>query len=323
MSIQIIRALLQRMEQNGSFNLYGIDHIQNSREDYYTCCDLVLEPSTLLSDYFTRVCHGKLAQQLEHASGVTAYIGEFSASYIERLSLEQEPESSDGEAAAGPPSVHEQAEKLYHAIRHSADGCMAPELSKKMKAFLLAGTCPDGHGGTDTAHFVAVRSPFLAMRHRLFYSDGAYREDNSHCLSLTERFDFILYKKSCYAFSDKAESFFSLERTFKRKCTEAVHYLTESSLVSDAERFQSFASHGRYPRLFLGFRPAFAKRLSEEHAFKASVCDRFKIKLTKTGKIDTSDDDTTSRFIKLICGRGAQDALDQSACEVPSVHPWN
>ena len=312
MSIEKIQTLLRNMNQRGAFKLYGITHVQNRKEDYYQSCDLLLEPNTLLSEFFRRVCEGRMKKQIDAAEGTTEYMGEFSASYIEKFSVDNDESL-----------IYKQVEKLKDAIGHSADTHRAPELSSQMKAFVLVGICPDENGEDEAAYFGTVRAPFLNMRHRFFYSDGAYRESTGSCLALAEHFDFIISRGICYAFTDKAESFFSLERSFRKKCDESVKYILDKNIVSDSERFQSYATKGLGPRKFLGFRSDLVDRLSKEAEFRGEICARFGIKLTAEGGIDTSDDGTSDRLIRLICGRGAQDVLDQSACAVPSVHPWH
>lgn len=326
MSIQAIRTLLEAMEQHGSFKLFGVNHVSNTAEDRYECFDLVLEPNSLLSGYFGRVSHGKLHRRLESAERIIDYVGEFSASNIERLSLEYGPGNHDPIAKESiypvESPIQEQVNKLYQAVLNSADAHNAPELSEQMKAFMLVATCPNGNGEVDTAYFVTVRSPFVAMRHRFFYCDGAYREDNGSCIYLIEHFDFILYKQTCYAFTDKIEPFFSLDRTFKKKCDESVEYVTACGIVSDVAQFRAYATSGYSPRKFLGFRRSLASRMTEDLGYRRRICDRFGIKMTPAGEIDTSDNDASDRFIRLVCGRGAQDPLDESACAVPSVSPW-
>lgn len=328
MSIESIRTLLDRVRQNGVLKLYGVDHIQNRSGDCYACYDLVLEPESLLSEYFGRVCEGKLKQRLDSAEGIVDYVGEFSASYIEHFSIEQDSGSlvgtnSDNKDDSVQIPIQGQMAKLRSAIRDSADSHESPEHMAQIKAFLLVATYPNDFGDTENAYFVTVRSPFTAMRHRFFYSDGAYREDRSTCLSLIEHFDFILFKEQCYAFTDKIEPFFSLQRTFKKKCAESVDYIIKCNIVSDADRFQAYANHGYSPRKFLGFRKDMLERMTKSRAYRRQVCTLFGIALTSTGEIDTTDDNSSAHFIKLICGRGKQDPFDDSACEVPFSLPWS
>lgn len=140
-------------------------------------------------------------------------------------------------------------------------------------------------------------------------------------LALKYIIDVLIIDEYSYFLTTAAERFFDLERSYKILANTRIDEICNSELIGDTELFVNISSSGHNPRRLVKYNPGVMESLQNEK-IRERVAKKFKIPLTKEGKLDTSTEKAVIDVIKLLCDRAMLDPIELEAREVDGARSW-
>lgn len=120
-----------------------------------------------------------------------------------------------------------------------------------------------------------------------------------------------------YAFNQKFEGIFRIEKTLHRLKMQAVEQIMDTAAFSDAEQVQTFMSRYTSPKTFLTLRVQRVEKLRSS-AGREEIAKLLGLKTGET-KIVIDDQEQTNQLIKYLCYKIFQDKETDKLIEVSSV----
>lgn len=195
----------------------------------------------------------------------------------------------------------------------------ANPLSQKMQAYVIQGSIEIE--GTQTAvALVSMQNPITTLKHKFLYEKNTFKEITSNVLSLRPIIDVLMIGEDIYFTTMAGEKLFNMECAYKTICVNKISILKESGIFSDHATFESVATSGHHPRMFVSFNEKRLEILRSKDARK-QYSELFDIPL-KGGKFDTSLPESADKLVKLLCNKGMVDPFEESPVEVSSARAW-
>lgn len=139
-------------------------------------------------------------------------------------------------------------------------------------------------------------------------------------MTLRRDIDVVIFDDTVYLLNMSGETLFHMEHAYKGVCRTWVGDIVENEMVSNPEMFEKIATSGPHPRMFVSFDEYRYSQLKnpdtrDEHA------EMFKIPINN-GKIDTSNEESAKRLVKVLCNKGMIDPFKKQPVEVSGARKW-
>jgi hypothetical protein len=167
---------------------------------------------------------------------------------------------------------------------------------------------------------IFMNNPIKVIKNKFFKINGKYKEISGEVLGLKLDIDMISFADKIYFFNNSGEKLFNMERAYKKICQEKVEEIKDIGIVTDIEAFIGVATSGHNPRRFISFNNERIESLKDDK-MKSIISKHFRIPLID-GKFDTSNNDTSEKLIKLLCGKGEIDPFNNKPVEVSGAKEW-
>lgn len=200
-------------------------------------------------------------------------------------------------------------------------------VKNKWDGTIIIGELP-GRTGTYNIKLMAYKKPFTLVKHR-YYVDTKYvqagkkntfKAFNKEALALPINFDIILIDDCLFFLNLNGEKFFSIERSFKKKCDICITEIAAANIISDSSYFNEEAKKGHNPRRFVSFNKDGLDKLQDTEV-REQIAAKFDIPYVN-GKFLLNDEDSCTNFIKMLCHKGMTDPFDNKAVEVSNAKKW-
>lgn len=308
MSLDKLRTVFKEITQCHAWSLQLL-RISFSKKDgvSYSCMEIRLHPDDevekLVSDICERYTNDKNGK-LSFYQKVTDYDGQAEATFIYKL-------------ATGNELVGEAYGRLSEKVaRPDPEG---DPFAKQMNAYVLHGKIVVGGEKKDVT-LVSMQNPITVIRNRFWLGENGFESMEGKVLTLRRDIDVVIFDDTVYLMNMSGETLFHMEHAYKGVCRTWVGDIVENEMVSNPEIFEKTATSGPHPRMFVSFDEYRYSQLKdpdtrEEHAkmFKISI---------DNGKIDTSDEESAKRLVKVLCNKGMIDPFKKQPVEVSGARKW-
>ena len=275
----------------------------------YAACNITLDPPGTLQVFANSLLKHYIEGTkalLERYTACADYDGSSEASIIYRLSTASE-------------LIAEQYPLLLDALAHPTKE--AKPLEFNATAYVITASIEDADGQITPVKLFSMQSPFTQLRHRFLHDSSTFKEIPGKVLYLRESIDVLIYGSVIFFLDMRGENLFSMERSYKKKCSMIIEEMKGMDICSDYEAFASVAVSGINPRRFISFNRPRLIALSnpETRPEKASL---FQLQVDNNGKINTSDKENSEKLIKVLCRKGMYDPFEEVPVEVPTSRKW-
>lgn len=169
---------------------------------------------------------------------------------------------------------------------------------------------------------ISKRNPIKVFTDKLIsFEKNKFEKKNCRVLTLGEDIDMLIVNDMLYMFSDKSESFLSMERTYNKKCDEVLDKIGELQLVNNMEKLIEIGKKGHNPRGFVSYNEESLNILKDPQR-NSMIVNKFGVKVQE-GMIQIDTDEDAKNLIKLLCNKGALNPFNGNAIEVKSAKKWN
>lgn len=120
-----------------------------------------------------------------------------------------------------------------------------------------------------------------------------------------------------YAFNQKFEGIFQIEKTLHRLKMQAVEQIMDTAAFVNAEKVQTFMSRYTSPKTFLTLRVQRVEKL-KSFSGRVEIAELLGLKTDKA-KIIIDDQEQANQLIKYLCYKILQDKETDNLIEVSSV----
>ena len=205
-------------------------------------------------------------------------------------------------------------------LSSSVAGAPREQISGKYQGYLL--NCQPKKEGLPSITIVKTGNPIisLAKKDSRVFKHTATDELEDLTDELCRLYlvaDFIVVGKTMYAFNQKFEGIFRIEKTLHRLKMQAVEQIMDTKAFSNTEQVQTFMGRYTSPKTFLTLRAQRVEKLKSSEG-REEVAKLLKLK-TDESKIVIDDQEQANQLIKYLCYKIFQDKETDKLIEVSSV----
>lgn len=176
----------------------------------------------------------------------------------------------------------------------------------------------------DNIVFVSVRSPSVQLKNRfwLLYDRTEYKPVDRRLLVLPKRIDAVFSESEVWFLTLPGAQMFAPESICRTIARKRIAGMKELRWIEGFGVLEIEATKGYNPRRFLAFNEGKVKELDDPSKRKV-IARKFRIGLTKAGKVDLSDPVSANKFIKVVCDKAMVDPFDEAPMEVSGAKQWS
>ena len=298
--------ILERMSELTS-NEYSTElyffKIDNRNQNPYFVFKHTFKNPNYLPDYISSLRDTIIKYQIQPIEYVQEYDGQNSKTSCDKLSVDNQ-------------LISDQWNNLFSSVA----GAPREQISGKYQGYLL--NCQPKKDGLPSITIVKTGNPLisLAKKDSKVFKHTAADELEDLTDELCRLYlvaDFIVVGKTMYAFNQKFEGIFRIEKTLHRLKMQAVEQIMDTAAFSDAEQVQTFMSRYTSPKTFLTLRVQRVEKLRSS-AGREEIAKLLGLKTGET-KIVIDDQEQTNQLIKYLCYKIFQDKETDKLIEVSSV----
>lgn len=277
--------------------------IDNRNQNPYFVFKHTFKNSNYLPDYINSLRETIIKYQIQPIEYVQEYDGQNSKTSCDKLSVDNQ-------------LISEQWNNLFSSVA----GAPREQITGKYQGYLL--NCQPKKDGLPSITIVKTGNPLISLAKK---DSKVFRHTATDELEdLTDELcrlylvaDFIVIGKTMYAFNQKFEGIFRIEKTLHRLKMQAVEQIMDTAAFSDAEKVQTFMSRYTSPKTFLTLKIQRVEKLKSS-AGRDEIAKLLGLKTDET-KIVIDDQEQTNQLIKYLCYKIFQDKETDKLIEVSSV----
>lgn len=277
--------------------------IDNRNQNPYFAFKHTFKNPNYLPDYTSSLRDTVIKYQIQPIEYVQEYDGQNSKTSCDKISVDNQ-------------LISDQWNNLFSSVA----GAPREQITGKYQGYLL--NCQPKKDGLPSITIVKTGNPLisLAKKDSKVFKHTAADELEDLTDELCRLYlvaDFIVVGKTMYAFNQKFEGFFRIEKTLHRLKMQAVEQIMDTAAFSDAEQVQIFMSRYTSPKTFLTLRVQRVEKLRSS-AGREEIAKLLGFKTDET-KIVIDDQEQTNQLIKYLCYKIFQDKETDKLIEVSSV----
>lgn len=277
--------------------------IDNRNQNPYFVFKHTFKNSNYLPDYINSLRETIIKYQIQPIEYVQEYDGQNSKTSCDKLSVDNQ-------------LISEQWNNLFSSVA----GAPREQITGKYQGYLL--NCQPKKDGLPSITIVKTGNPLISLAKK---DSKVFRHTAADELEdLTDELcrlylvaDFIVVGKTMYAFNQKFEGIFRIEKTLHRLKMQAVEQIMNTAAFCDAEKVQTFMSRYTSPKTFLTLKIQRVEKL-KSFAGRDEIARLLGLK-TDEAKIVIDDQEQTNQLIKYLCYKIFQDKETDNLIEVSSV----
>lgn len=277
--------------------------IDNRNQNPYFVFKHTFKNSNYLPDYINSLRETIIKYQIQPVEYVQEYDGQNSKTSCDKLSVDNQ-------------LISEQWNNLFSSVA----GAPREQITGKYQGYLL--NCQPKKDGLPSITIVKTGNPLISLAKR---DSKVFRHTAADELEdLTDELcrlylvaDFIVVGKTMYAFNQKFEGIFRIEKTLHRLKMQAVEQIMNTAAFSNAEKVHTFMSRYTSPKTFLTLKIQRVEKLKSS-AGRDEIAKLLGLKTDET-KIVIDDQEQTNQLIKYLCYKIFQDKETDKLIEVSSV----
>lgn len=285
-----------------STELYFFKMDNRNQNPYFVFKHTFKNPN-YLSDYLSSLQDTIIKYQIQPIESVQEYDGQNSKTSCDKLSVDNR-------------LISDQWDNLSSSVA----GAPREQISGKYQGYLL--NCQPKKEGLPSITIVKTGNPIisLAKKDSRVFKHTATDELEDLTDELCRLYlvaDFIVVGKTMYAFNQKFEGIFRIEKTLHRLKMQAVEQIMDTKAFSNTEQVQTFMGRYTSPKTFLTLRAQRVEKLKSSEG-REEVAKLLKLK-TDESKIVIDDQEQANQLIKYLCYKIFQDKETDKLIEVSSV----
>lgn len=285
-----------------STELYFFKMDNRNQNPYFVFKHTFKNPN-YLSDYLSSLRDTIIKYQIQPIESVQEYDGQNSKTSCDKLSVDNR-------------LISDQWDNLSSSVA----GAPREQISGKYQGYLL--NCQPKKEGLPSITIVKTGNPIisLAKKDSRVFKHTATDELEDLTDELCRLYlvsDFIVVGKTMYAFNQKFEGIFRIEKTLHRLKMQAVEQIMDTKAFSNTEQVQTFMGRYTSPKTFLTLRAQRVEKLKSSEG-REEVAKLLKLK-TDESKIVIDDQEQANQLIKYLCYKIFQDKETDKLIEVSSV----
>lgn len=285
-----------------STELYFFKMDNRNQNPYFVFKHTFKNPN-YLSDYLSSLRDTIIKYQIQPIESVQEYDGQNSKTSCDKLSVDNR-------------LISDQWDNLSSSVA----GAPREQISGKYQGYLL--NCQPKKEGLPSITIVKTGNPIisLAKKDSRVFKHTATDELEDLTDGLCRLYlvaDFIVVGKTMYAFNQKFEGIFRIEKTLHRLKMQAVEQIMDTKAFSNTEQVQTFMGRYTSPKTFLTLRAQRVEKLKSSEG-REEVAKLLKLK-TDESKIVIDDQEQANQLIKYLCYKIFQDKETDKLIEVSSV----
>ena len=285
-----------------STELYFFKMDNRNQNPYFVFKHTFKNPN-YLSDYLCSLRDTIIKYQIQPIESVQEYDGQNSKTSCDKLSVDNR-------------LISDQWDNLSSSVA----GAPREQISGKYQGYLL--NCQPKKEGLPSITIVKTGNPIisLAKKDSRVFKHTATDELEDLTDELCRLYlvaDFIVVGKTMYAFNQKFEGIFRIEKTLHRLKMQAVEQIMDTKAFSNTEQVQTLMGRYTSPKTFLTLRAQRVEKLKSSEG-REEVAKLLKLK-TDESKIVIDDQEQANQLIKYLCYKIFQDKETDKLIEVSSV----
>lgn len=291
---------------DGDLNGIYFLKIDNRNQNPYFVFKHTFRNPNYLSEYISSLRDIIIKYQIQPVEYVQEYDGQNSKTSCDKLSV-------DNQLISG------QWNKLFSSVA----GAPREQIAGKYQGYLL--NCRSKKDELPAITIVKTGNPIISLAKK---DTKVFRHTAADELEdLTDELcrlylvaDFIVVGNTMYAFNQKFEGIFRIEKTLHRLKLQAVKQIMDTAAFSDAGQVQTFMSRYTSPKTFLTLRVQRVEKLKSS-AGREEVAMLLGLETDKTNetKIVIADQEQANQLIKYLCYKIFQDKETDKLIVVSSV----
>lgn len=312
MSIELIRGIFSDLPKCKEWHLHLLGYTHSKKNGtIYNCRRIELSPQNKINDHIENIStlhidneKGKLLKYTD----VREYDGSCNGTTVYRISQDNK-------------DITIGLDELLNGVANFDSEADPFEI--KTQAYILCGKLTIDKK-EHQIKLVAMNSPITTLKNKfvMLGDKGVFSEITKKVLNLRTTINVVIYDKTVYFLDMAGESLFNMERAYKIKCEETIGEIEKMGIVSDFEAFKDTASKGQNPRRFTSFSKRKLELLNDKDN-REKVAETFNILLDeKTKQFDTGKKEDSEKLVKVLCGKGMWDILEEVPVEVDSSKGW-
>ena len=258
--------------------------IDNRNQNPYFVFKHTFKNSNYLPDYINSLRETIIKYQIQPIEYVQEYDGQNSKTSCDKLPVDNQ-------------LISEQWNNLFSSVA----GAPREQITGKYQGYLL--NCQPKKDGLPSITIVKTGNPLISLAKK---DSKVFRHTAADELEdLTDELcrlylvaDFIVVGKTMYAFNQKFEGIFRIEKTLHRLKMQAVEQIMNTAAFSDAEKVQTFMSRYTSPKTFLTLKIQRVEKLKSS-AGRDEIAKLLGLKIDET-KIVIDDQEQTNQLIKYL-----------------------
>ncbi|MEI3142577.1 MAG: Kiwa anti-phage protein KwaB-like domain-containing protein [Oscillospiraceae bacterium] len=285
-----------------SIELYFLK-IDKRNQNPYFVFKHTFKNSNYLPDYINALRDTIIKYQIQPIEYVQKYDGQNSKTSCDKLSVNSQ-------------LISEQWNHLFSSVA----GALREQITGKYQGYLL--NCQPQKDGLPSITIVKTGNPLisLAKKDSKVFRHTALDELEDLTDELCRLYlvaDFIVIGETMYAFNQKFEGIFRIEKTLHRLKMQAVEQIMDTAAFVNAEKVQTFMSRYTSPKTFLTLRVQRVEKL-KSFSGRVEIAELLGLKTDKA-KIIIDDQEQANQLIKYLCYKILQDKETDNLIEVSSV----
>lgn len=277
--------------------------IDNRNQNPYFVFKHTFRNPNYLPDYVSSLRETIIKYQIEPVEYVQEYDGQNSKTSCDKISVDNQ-------------LISDQWNNLFSSVA----GAPREQITGKYQGYLL--NCQPKKEGVPSITIVKTGNPLISLAKK---DSRVFKHTVTDELEdLTDELcrlylvaDFIVIGKTMYAFNQKFEGVFRIEKTLHRLKMQAVEQIMNTAAFSDAEQVQTFMSRYTSPKTFLTLKAQRVEKLRSP-AGREEIAQLLNLETDKS-KIIINDQEQTNQLIKYLCYKIFQDKETDRLIEVSSV----
>lgn len=311
MSYEKIKEGLEKIDSVTSWSLALITYNHKSRPSEYTCYSLNFNTDELLKKTISEMCKKFLARIEGNGKQIQNYTATNPKNVIDKILV------SD-------PLINQQWNNLIESLNVCDDSLTLNEI--KSQAYIFAGTYIV-EGNHHNIYILSRKNPIYTYKKdkgKIFESrHNTIQEISEPLVQFGNTFDALIYDNTLYSINNNFESIFNMEYSHKIACKSSLEIIKASSIISEFEKYQTFALSGQHPRKFITFDKKIIENIKDPNNLNI-LTRELKIPYDTTSKkFNLTDEKHAEVFTKAICGKTKYNMFISGVCEVPNSIPLN
>ena len=277
--------------------------MDNRNQNPYFVFKHTFKNPNYLPDYLSSLRDTIIKYQIQPIESVQEYDGQNSKTSCDKLSVDNQ-------------LISDQWDNLSSSVA----GAPREQISGKYQGYLL--NCQPKKEGLPSITIVKTGNPIISLAKkdsRVFKHTAADELEDltDELCRLYLVADFIVVGKTMYAFNQKFEGIFRIEKTLHRLKMQAVEQIMDTKAFSNTEQVQTFMGRYTSPKTFLTLRAQRVEKLKSSEG-REEVAKLLKLN-TDESKIVIDNQEQANQLIKYLCYKIFQDKETDKLIEVSSV----